>query len=151
MIQNLLDKKWVWRLYESCEYLWILKVLRNYLEMNCVLNSCNLWALYVLPLYHDMWLLGDYLARYYSLCDIGILALVFVMVIEFRLCDQQWVPSLWRQISSIFVTVYEFHLCDGRLVLVVCWQWVLSFWQHCHVALGWMFKFWNDVLIAHSI
>ena len=30
----------------------------------------------------DMWLLGDYLARYYSLCDIGILALVFVMVIS---------------------------------------------------------------------
>ena len=29
----------------------------------------------------------DYLARYYSLCDIGILALVFVMAYEFHLCD----------------------------------------------------------------
>ena len=36
-----------------------------------------------LPLDSDMWLLGDYLARYYSLCDIGILAPVFVMVISF--------------------------------------------------------------------
>ena len=35
-----------------------------------------------LPLDNDMWLLGDYLARYYSLCDIGILAPVFVMVIS---------------------------------------------------------------------
>ena len=30
----------------------------------------------------DMWLLSDYLAKYYSLCDIGILAPVFVMVIS---------------------------------------------------------------------
>ena len=29
-----------------------------------------------------MWLLGDYLTKYYSLCDIDILALVFVMVIS---------------------------------------------------------------------
>ena len=28
------------------------------------------------------WLLGDYLVKYYSLCDIGILAPVFVMVIS---------------------------------------------------------------------
>ena len=41
----------------------------------------------------------DYLARYYSLCDIGILAPTFVMVIKFCLCDGD-----------------EFHLCDGRLV-----------------------------------
>ena len=40
----------------------------------------------------------DYLARYYSLCGIGILAPVFVMVIEFRLCDGD-----------------EFCLCDGIL------------------------------------
>ena len=35
-----------------------------------------------LPLGSDMWLPGDYLARYYSLCDIGILALIFVMVMS---------------------------------------------------------------------
>lgn len=46
-----------------------------------------------------MWLPGDYLARYYSLCDIGILAPIFVMAIEFCLCDGN-----------------EFHLCDGILV-----------------------------------
>ena len=33
-------------------------------------------------MYFDMWLLNDYLARYYSLCDIGILVPVFVMVIS---------------------------------------------------------------------
>ena len=32
----------------------------------------------------DMWLLDDYLARYYSMCDIGILAPVFVMVVSSR-------------------------------------------------------------------
>ena len=42
-----------------------------------------MWAPYILPMCCDMWLLGDYLARYYSLCDIGILAPVFVMVISF--------------------------------------------------------------------
>ena len=31
----------------------------------------------------DMWLPGDYLPRYYSLSDIGILAPIFVMVIKF--------------------------------------------------------------------
>ena len=36
-----------------------------------------------LPLSYDMWLHDDYLARYYSLCNNGILAPVFVMVIEF--------------------------------------------------------------------
>ena len=41
-----------------------------------------MWALYVLTMCCDMWLLGDYLARYYSLCDIGILAPIFVMVIS---------------------------------------------------------------------
>ena len=94
----------------------IKKVLWNYLEMNCVLNSCNLWALYVLPLCRDVWLLGDFLARYYSLCDIGILAPVFMTAYEFRLCDDiwvlslwwRWVPSLWWQISSGCVWVMSF-------------------------------------------
>ena len=35
-----------------------------------------------LPLGYDMWLPGDYLARYCSLCAIGILAPVFVMVMS---------------------------------------------------------------------
>ena len=35
-----------------------------------------------LPLGYDMWLPGDYLARYYSLCAISILAPVFVMVMS---------------------------------------------------------------------
>ena len=42
----------------------------------------------------------DYLARYYSLCDIGILTPIFVTIIEFCLYDDD-----------------EFHLRDGRLVL----------------------------------
>ena len=60
----------------------ILKFLWNYLKLNYVLILCKLCALYVLPLGCDMWLLGDYLARYYSLCDIGILAPIFVTVIS---------------------------------------------------------------------
>ena len=101
-----------WRLWEPCEYLGYSNILWNYLEVNYLFwIKCDLWALYVLPICCDMWLLGDYLARYYSLCDIGILVPVFVMVIEFRLCDGD-----------------EFHLCDGILVP--------SLWRHCHVALG---------------
>ena len=50
--------------------------------MNYVFWIKVMWALYVLPMCYDMWLLGDYLARYYSLCDIGILAPVFVTVIS---------------------------------------------------------------------
>ena len=45
-----------------------------------------------------MWLPSDYLARYYSLCDIDILAPVFVTAYEFRLCD--------GEMSSIFMTAY---------------------------------------------
>ena len=118
------------------------KVLWNYLEMNCVSNSCNLWVFYVLPLCQDMWLPGDYLARYYSLCDIGILAPIFVTAR-----------------SSVFVTAYElrlcdnveFHLCDGKLVPAVCQQWVSYLWWHCHVALGWIFWFWNGVLLLLTV
>jgi len=42
----------------------------------------------------------DYLARYYSLCDVDILAPVFVMVIEFCICDGD-----------------KFYPCDNKLVL----------------------------------
>ena len=58
-------------------------VLWNYLETNYVLNSCKLWALFVLPLGFDMWLPSDNLVRYYSLRDIGILAPIFVMVMSY--------------------------------------------------------------------
>ena len=129
-----IDRKSYWQetILKNLRTLWIYWMLQrflwNYLEMNCVLNSCNLWALYVLPLCRDMWLLGDYLARYYSLCDIGILAPVFVTAYEFRLCDGRlvlavcwwWVPSLWWQRSSVFMMAKEFCLCDG----VVTWHWV---------------------------
>ena len=53
------------------------------------------------------------LARYYSLCDIGILAPTFVMVIEFHLCDDD-----------------EFHLCDDILVSSLWRRWVSSLWGH---------------------
>ena len=112
LIQNLLHKKWVWRLWESCEYI-------GYFKSFCETTwnwtmfwfhvNCKLFIF--LPLDCDMWLSGDYLARYYSLCDIGILAPVFVMVIssgfeladEFQLCFGD-----------------EFQLCVGRLVLALC-------------------------------
>ena len=72
-----------WRLWEPCEYLGHSNILWNYLEVNYIFwIKGNLWALYVLPMCCDMWLLGDYLARYYSLCDISVLAPIFVMVIS---------------------------------------------------------------------
>ena len=67
-----------WRLWEPCEYLGHSNILWNYLEVNYVFWIKVMWALYVLLMCCDMWLLGDYLARYYSLCDIGILAPGFV-------------------------------------------------------------------------
>ena len=91
LIQTLLDKKWVWRLWEACEYLLILKgfvkLLGNELCFDYVI--CELFMFY------HCTVMCDYLAKYYSLCDIGILASVFVMVIEFQLCVSNWVPSLW--------------------------------------------------------
>ena len=113
-IQNLLDKKRV--LWESCEYFGYFK---GFCEITWNWNvfwfhvNCEFFMF--LPLSYDMWLTGDYLARYYSLCDNGILAPVFVMVIKsgfvsvnyFRLCVDN---ELW--------------LCINRLVLALCRQWV---------------------------
>ena len=65
-------------------------------------------VIYELFMFHsccDMWLPGDYLARYYSLCDIGILAPIFVMVIEIHLCDNN-----------------EFRLCDNILFPSLQWH-----------------------------
>ena len=53
-----------------------------------------------------------------------------------HICDGYWVPSLWREISSVFVMTYEFHLCDdvefhlcdGRLVLAVCQRHCKDYW-----------------------
>ena len=67
--------------------------------------NCELFMF--LPLGCDMWLPGDYPARYYSLCDTGILAPIFVMVIssgfvsadEFWFCVDDWVLALCRRLS----------------------------------------------------
>ena len=75
------------------------------MKLNYFLISCKLWTLHVLPLGCDMWLPYNYPARYYSLCDIGILAPVFVIVM-----------------SSGFVSAYEFQLCVSRLVPALCWR-----------------------------
>ena len=84
------------RFYETT-WKWI-----TYFELNVI---CELFIFYPCAM------TCDYLARYYSLCDIGILTPIFVTIIEFCLYDDD-----------------EFHLRDGRLVL--------SLWLHCHVALG---------------
>ena len=105
LIQNLLDKKWVWRLWEPCEYFGYFKdfceTTWNWTVFWFHVN-CELFIF--LPLGYGMWLPSDYSAGYYCLCDISILAPVFVMVI-----------------SSGFVSVDEFQLCVGRLVLALCW------------------------------
>ena len=101
---------------------WIFqRFLWNYLKLNCVLNSYKLWTLYVLPLGCDMWLSSDYLARYYSLCDIGILVPIVVMVMS---------SGFVSAMSSVFVTTDLFHLCDG----IIMWPWV-----------------WNCIVIAHKL
>ena len=80
LIQNLLDKKWVWRLWELCEYFGYFKdfceTTRNWTVFWFHVN-CELFMF--LPLGCDMWLSGDYPARYYSLCDIGILARYYTL------------------------------------------------------------------------
>ena len=89
LIFGKIDTKSSWQemSLKALRTLWIFwifqRFLWNYLKLNCVWISCKLWALYVFPLGCDMWLSGDYLDRYYSLCDLGILAPVFVMVISF--------------------------------------------------------------------
>ena len=101
-----------WRLWEPCEYLEHSNILWNYLEVNYVFwIKGNLWASYVLPMCCDMWLPGDYLTRYYSLCDIGILAPVFVMVIS---------SSFVSAMSSRFVSAMSF----GFVSAIVMWPWV---------------------------
>ena len=79
---------WVWYFKGFSETTW--NWIMFWFHVNCELFM-------FLPLGYDMWLPGDYLARYYSLCDISILAHVFVMVIEFRLSVGEFVPILCRQ------------------------------------------------------
>ena len=67
----------------------------------------------------------DYLNRYYSLCDIGILA-----------------PSLWWLLASA--------LCR-RWVPALCRQWVPALCRRLSCGLGLDFLIWNGVVIAHSI
>ena len=88
LIFGKIDTKSSWQemSLKALRTLWIFwifqRFLWNYLKLNCVWISCKLWALYVFP-WAVTWLPGDYLARYYSLCDLGILAPIFVMVISF--------------------------------------------------------------------
>ena len=104
--------------------LWISLDIKRFCETTWKWTMFWIHVIYELfifyPKCYDMWFPGNYLARYYSLCDIGILAPVFVMVFgfclcdddEFRLCDDllvhslwwRWVPSLWQQMSFVFVT-----------------------------------------------
>ena len=67
---------WVWYFKGFCEITW------NWIVFWFLVN----YELFMfLPLGCNMWLLGDYLARYYSLCDI-----------EFWLCVSELVPVLCR-------------------------------------------------------
>ena len=109
-----------WGLWEPCEYLGHSNILWNYLEVNCVFwIKGNFWVLYVLPMCCDMWLPSDYLARYYSLCNIGILALIFFMVIEFRLCDGIFSSDCMSAMSSVFVTALLCGLGFGIVLLLL--------------------------------
>ena len=105
LIKNLLDKKWVLRLWEPCEYFGYFKGFYEttwnwtifWFHVNCELFM-------FLPLGYGMWLPGDYPARCYSLWH---------CYLNTCLCDG-----------------YEFQLCVGRLVSALCRQWVSTLcWQ----------------------
>ena len=75
LIENVIDKKWFWKIWEYCEYIGYFKdfceTTWDWIVFWFYVN-CELFMF--LPLGHDMWLPGDYPARCRSLCDIGILA-----------------------------------------------------------------------------
>ena len=95
LIENLINKKRCWKIWEPCVYI-------GYFNGFCetTWNWIVFWfhvnyeLFMFLPLGCDMWLPGDYPAIYCSLFDIGILVPIFVMVIssglvvgdKFRLC-----------------------------------------------------------------
>ena len=115
LIQNLLDKKWVWRLWEPCEYIGYFKgFCETTWKWTMFWFHVNYELFIFLPLGCDMWLLDDYPARYYSLCDIGIFT---------RLCDGY---EFWLCVGNEFRVCVgdEFWLCVGRLIPALCWQWV---------------------------
>ena len=99
-------------------------------------NIVKLWALYVLPLCHDI---CDYLMLTQLDAKVCVILVswrpVCVIVIEIRLCDSN----------------NEFHLCDGLMsficVTAIVWQQLSSvcvmaksfvFVTACHVAFGWL-------------
>ena len=88
LIFGKIDTKSSWQemSLKALRTLWIFwmfqRFLWNYLKLNCVLISYKLWALYVFTF--GLWhVITRWLPSYYSLCDLGILAPVFVMVISF--------------------------------------------------------------------
>ena len=97
LIENLIDKKWFWKIWEPCEYIGYFKgFVETTWKWTVFWILVNFELFMFLPLGYDMWLPGEYLVRYYSLCGIGILAPVFVVVMSFG-----------------FVSVDEFRLCVG--------------------------------------
>ena len=83
LIENLIDKKRFCKIWEPCEYIGYFKgFCETTWNWTVFWFHVNYEFFMFLPLGYDMWLPGDYLVRYYSLCDIGILAPVFVMVMS---------------------------------------------------------------------
>ena len=109
LIENVINIKRFWKIWEPCEYIGYFK---GFCETTWnwtvfwIHVTCELFMFYPCDVMCDY-----FLARYYSLCDIGILAPVFVTVYEFRpcdgdefrLCDSRLVSSLWRHMSSVFM------------------------------------------------
>ena len=121
---------------------WVFQSFVNYLKLNCFLFKCKLWAFHVLPLGCDMRLPGDYPARYYSLCDIGILAPIFVMVMSF---------GFMSTMRFGFVSAIEFRLCVDNEFWLCVDRWVLALCRRFSCGLGLDFLVWNGVVIAHNV
>ena len=114
LIENVIDKKLFWKIWEPCEYIRYFKGFYEttwkwtvfWFHVNCELSV-------FLLLGRNMWLSGDYLARCRSLCDIGILSP--------HLCCglmSSWHNWCFRGIIDVFVS---YIMSLWRLVM---WPWV---------------------------
>ena len=159
LIQNLLDNKWVWRLWELCEYFGYFKgfceTTWNWTAFWFYVN-CELFMF--LPLGRDMWLPDNYLARYYSLCDIDILApslwwlWVPALCRQWALCQwwvlalcQRWVSALCQQISFGFVSA------------IVMWPWLrfsgLEWCCYCSqcIVRSFMLRYFEEYIVCNFL
>ena len=97
----------------------------------------------------------DYLNRYYSLCDIGILALSLWWLLAPALC-RRWVPALCRQFRSGFVSA----MSSGFVSVIIMWPWVrFSGLERCYycsqysnsIVSSFMLRYFEEYIVCNLI